>query len=197
VTESYRLLAGGEIKELLGELLERLSNRGVIVDAYIVGGAAMAMHLGRSELTPDVDGIFHPADQVFVEAKAMAAEYDLDPEWINSRAVPFIEFSPESDQGAVRMELRGRPIVVASKRTLLAMKIASSRTKDRADLNRLINDLEMFDADELVELVFEVFGDASMVAPNDPEEVRLLASEAIHRAKLAQAAPSTGGAARP
>jgi hypothetical protein len=76
------------------------------------------------------------------------------------------------------------------------MKIASSRTKDRPDLNRLINDLEMFDADELVELVFEVFGDASMVAPNDPEEVRLLASEAIHRAKLAQAAPSTGGAPR-
>jgi hypothetical protein len=192
VTESYRLLTGEGIKEMLGELLERLSNRGVTVDAYIVGGAAMAMHLGRSELTPDVDGIFHPADEVFAEAEAMATEYNLDPQWINNRAVPFIEFGRSADKDAVRMELRGRPVVVASKRTLLAMKIAASRVKDRPDLTRLIHDLEMYDADEIVDLVFDVFGDASMVAPNDPEEVRLLANEAIHRAKLAQPAPPAG-----
>ncbi|WP_133937659.1 MULTISPECIES: nucleotidyltransferase [unclassified Curtobacterium] len=81
MTEDYRLLSGAEVVDLLGELLERLAGRGVEVETYIVGGAAVAVHLGRDEVTPDIDGLFQPMDEVLVEARAMAAEHRLDPEW--------------------------------------------------------------------------------------------------------------------
>lgn len=56
------------------------------------GDEVIAVHLGRDEVTPDIDGLFRPMDEVLVEARAMAAEYGLDPEWINSRAFSFMEF---------------------------------------------------------------------------------------------------------
>ena len=67
--DDYRELTGDDIRELLGELLDRLARRGVQVEAYLVGGAAMALHLGREELTPDIDGIFAPKDEVLAEAE--------------------------------------------------------------------------------------------------------------------------------
>ncbi|WP_144751249.1 nucleotidyltransferase [Curtobacterium pusillum] len=141
MTEQYRLLSGDEVIELLGEMLNRLAERGVEVETYIVGGAAIAVHLGRDEVTPDIDGLFRPMDEVLVEARAMAREHGLDPEWINSRAFSFMEFSPSDDVEALHTTIHDRPVVVASKQRLLAMKLAASRPKDRTDINRLIVDL--------------------------------------------------------
>lgn len=121
MTEDYRLLSGAEVVDLLGELLERLADRGVEVETYIVEGAAVAVHLGRDEGTPDIDGLFQPMYEVLVEARAMAAEHRLDPEWINSRGFSFMEFSPSDDTEALHTTINGRPVVVASKRRLLAM----------------------------------------------------------------------------
>lgn len=182
MTEDYRLLSGAEVLDLLGELLERLAGRGVEVETYIVGGAAVAVHLGRDEVTPDIDGLFQPMDEVLVEARAMAAEHRLDPEWINSRAFSFMEFSPSDDTEALHTTINGRPVVVASKRRLLAMKLAASRPKDRTDLNRLIIDLDVRTADELVAIAREAYGEHSMTLPDDPAEVRLIAEEALRRA---------------
>ncbi|NQW91863.1 hypothetical protein HQQ88_16340 [Curtobacterium sp. VKM Ac-2861] len=182
MTEDYRLLSGAEVVDLLGELLERLAGRGVEVETYIVGGAAVAVQLGRDEVTPDIDGLFQPMDEVLVEARAMAAEHRLDPEWINSRAFSFMEFSPNDDTEALHTTINGRPVVVASKRRLLAMKLAASRPKDRTDLNRLIIDLDVRTADELVAIAREAYGEHSMTLPDDPAEVQLIAEEALRRA---------------
>lgn len=182
MTEQYRLLSGDEVIELLGELLDRLAGRDIEVETYIVGGAAIAVHLGRDEVTPDIDGLFRPMDEVLVEARAMAAEYGLDPEWINSRAFSFMEFSPSDDTDALHTTIHGRPVVVASKRRLLAMKLAASRPKDRTDLNRLITDLDIHSAEDLVAIARETYGEHSMTLPDDPDEVRLIAQEALRRA---------------
>lgn len=186
---SFRLLTASEIQELLAELLERLDRRGIQVETYIIGGAAMAMHLGREQLTPDIDGIFRPAHEVFVEAAAMATEHNLAPDWVNSRAFSFMSFDPADDKEAVKVNLRGHEVTIASKRVLLAMKIAASRPKDREDTNRLIADLGVTDPDEIVELAFAVFGDNSITLGDNREEVRLIASEALARA--AKAASTT------
>ncbi|TQO18504.1 hypothetical protein FB472_0020 [Rhodoglobus vestalii] len=178
----YRELNGDEIRELLGELLERLAARGVEVEVYIIGGAAMALHLGRQQLTPDVDGLFRPRDEVFAEATLMAEEKNLDPDWVNDRAVSFMAFDPAGDVEAKQIMLHGHPVTIASKRTLLAMKIAASRVKDHEDTSRLIVDLGITDAEEIVDLAFGVFGEDGMTLPNDRGEVRLMAEEAIRRA---------------
>jgi len=182
VSDETRLLTAAEIKEYLGILLDRLAARGVVVETYIIGGAALAIHLGREQLTPDVDGYFRPAAEVFAEAAEMAEEFGLAPDWVNSRAAAFIAFDPADDTEAFQTEIRGHRVTVASKRVLLAMKIAASRVKDRADITRLIRDLGITDPEEIVHLSFEVFGPHSITLGEDRAEVRLLAEEAIRRA---------------
>lgn len=184
MSEDFRLLNGTEIQEFLGILLDRLAERGVVVETYIIGGAAMAIHLGRDQLTPDVDGFFRPQEEVFAEAAAMAKEFGLAPDWVNSRAAAFMSFDPASDVDALRTEIHGHPVVVASKRVLLAMKIAASRTKDRNDTNRLIADLGITDAVEIVGLAFAVFGEYSITLGEDRDEVLLIAQEALDRAAV-------------
>jgi hypothetical protein len=183
LSSGYRELTGDDIRELLGELLDRLARRGVEVEVYLVGGAAMALHLGRDELTPGIDGIFVPKEEVFAEAKAMAGEYGLDPQWVNSAFVAFMSFSPKDDIDAVVIDLRGHKVTIASKRVLLAMKIAASRPKDYTDTNRLILDLGINDANEIVDLALSVFGEGNMTVSEDRAEVKLLAEEALRRAK--------------
>jgi hypothetical protein len=185
VTSGFRLLDGTEIQALLGELLARLDHRGVKVETYIIGGAAMAIHLGREQLTPDIDGIFRPEREVFAEAATMATEHNLAPDWVNSRAFSFISFDPADDKEALTVIIGGYDVTIASKRVLLAMKIAASRPKDRADTNRLIADLGITDPDEIVELAFAVFGEHSITLGESRDEVRLIANEALARAAKA------------
>lgn len=197
MSASYRDLSGSDVRELLGELLERLAVKGVQVEAYIVGGAAMALHLGREQLTPDIDGIFAPEDEVLAEAAKMASEHGLAPEWVNSRFVSFMAFSPKDDVDAVTIELRGHKVTIASKRVLLAMKIAASRSKDYTDTNRLILDLGITDAEELVDLVFSLFGEGNMTVSEDRAEVRLIVEEALRRAARAQTGVALIGTSEP
>ncbi len=183
MSNGYRELNSEDIADLLGELLDRLAARGVVVDAYIIGGAAMALHLGRQQLTPDIDGLFKPKTEVFAEAMAMAEEKNLDPGWINDRAFSFMSFDPADDVDAKQVILRGHTVTIASKRTLLAMKIAASRFKDYDDTSRLIVDLGITSAEDIVDLAFGVFGEDSVTLPNDREEVFLMAKEAMRRAR--------------
>lgn len=180
---SYRELTGGDIHNLLGELLERLHRQGVEAEVYLVGGAALALHLGRTQLTPDIDGIFRPQDEVFAEASVMAAEYNLDPNWVNSNFRSFMAFDPKDDADAVEVMLRGHRVTLASKRVLLAMKIAASRFKDFDDTSRLILDLGINEPEQIVRLAFSVFEEGNMTLPEDRGEVMLLAEEALARAR--------------
>ena len=189
MSQGYRELDGDDISDLLGELLDRLSARGVEVDAYLIGGAAIALHLGREQLTPDVDGLFRPRAEVFAEAAAMAREKNLDPTWVNDRALSFIAFDPAEDVEAKQVVLRGHKVTIASKRVLLAMKIAASRPKDREDTSRLIADLGITSPHVIVDLAFSVLGEHGMTLPNDREEVYFMAAEALGRANRYAAHP--------
>lgn len=180
----FRTLSAEEITDFLTVLLDRLAARGVTVTGYIVGGVAVAIQLGRDERTPDIDGFFRPQTEVFAEAAAMAAEFDLSPDWINAHAAGFIEFDPSDDHDAQIIEVHGHRVAVASPRVLLAMKIASLRPKDRDDISRLILHLDITDPDEIVDLAYSVFGEDSIALSAGRDDVRLDAAEAIYRAQL-------------
>ena len=87
-----RLFTGDELRALLQELGERIDRRGESVDAYIVGGAAMAIGLGSRRATEDVDGLFRPFEVVEQEAASLAIEHGLPANWINQRAFAFMSF---------------------------------------------------------------------------------------------------------
>lgn len=116
----------------------------------------------------------------------MAREHGLDPHWLNERARSFVEFDPANDREAVEVEIRGRRVRLASKRVLLAMKIAAFRLKDHADITALIRDLGIYDAEAITDLVFTVFAEDSVVVHEGREDVLLRAEAAVIRAEKAR-----------
>ncbi|MGJ0223635.1 hypothetical protein ACQUZK_09570, partial [Streptococcus pyogenes] len=99
-----RELSAEEVRELLEELGRRLQAKGVEATLYIVGGAAIALELDTRRVTADVDAIFHPATTVRDEARAIALDRDLPPDWLNDSVRAFV---PGGDVDAVALEIEG------------------------------------------------------------------------------------------
>ncbi|GLK19013.1 DUF6036 family nucleotidyltransferase [Herbiconiux flava] len=177
-----RLFTADELRALLDELGERIKRRGQSVDAYLVGGAAMAIGLGSRRSTEDIDGVFRPAGVVEEEARLMARDHGLPEHWINQRAFAFMNFEME-DAEASSLEIDGMSIRLASPRFLLAMKMAAGRLKDRDDIVALIRHLGITDPDEIVDLAFEIFGEDGVTLTDSRESVRLQAAEMIRLAR--------------
>ncbi len=183
----YRQLSAGEIRELLGELLDRAAADGIEVDIYLIGGAAMAIHLGRDQLTPDVDGLFSPFEEVKRIGQQLAAEHGLDPDWVNGNARPFITFDPTDQRFFDEVQIRGHKLRLASKPALLAMKMARYARKDYADITALIRALGLTLPEQIVGMTYEVLGEESMALSVGRADLTLLARQALARAERAAA----------
>jgi hypothetical protein len=181
VNDGYRQLSAAEIRDLLGELLDRAATEGFEIDAYLVGGAAMALQLGREQLTPDVDGLFRPFDAVVRIGRAMADEYGMSPTWINENARPFIVFDIADERHFIEVSIRSHNIKVASPRALLAMKMARYARKDYADIDTLITSLGLNTAAEIADLTIDVLGIDSPTIPEGRDDLMILATEALRR----------------
>ncbi|RFA13815.1 hypothetical protein B7R21_07655 [Subtercola boreus] len=173
------LFSRDELLELLTELGRRLDARGVTAEAYIIGGTAMAIGLGSSRRTGDIDGWFKPMKEVLEEVRTMAVERGLATDWLNTHASGFMSFSPKDDTGAQSITLKGMRIRLASPRFLLAMKLAAGRAKDAADISKLVNELGISDADELVDLAFDVLGEDGVTLTDSRESLTFQARDAI------------------
>jgi hypothetical protein len=182
MSDGYRQLSAAEIRELLGELLDRAQAAGIDVDAFVVGGAAMALQLGREQLTPDVDGLFRPFDEIALIGRGMAAEHGLSPTWVNENARPFIVFDITDERYFVDVMIRSHTIRVASPRALLAMKMARYARKDYPDITALIGSLGLVTADEIADLTVEVLGGDSLSIPEGRDDLLIRAREALRRA---------------
>lgn len=174
-----------ELRELLEELGKRLAAQGVVSDAYIVGGYAMAVQVQSRRLTEDIDGWFGEFRSVKAEADRLAVERGIPEDWLNEHVAAFISFDPDTDDpDALAIEIDGFRLRIASPRVLLAMKIAAGRPKDAADIRRLIRALHIRDPEQVVEIAFSVFGEDSMTLVDTRESVHLQAREAIRAAYL-------------
>ncbi|MGD8166681.1 DUF6036 family nucleotidyltransferase [Herbiconiux sp. P16] len=181
MTES-RLFSGDELRELLDELGDRIQRRGESVDAYIIGGTAMAIGLGSRRATEDIDGLFRPFEVVKEEASAMAGEHGLPDGWINQSAFSFISFESEDTDARV-IEIGGMHVRLASPPFLLAMKMAAGRLKDHDDIVTLIRHLGITRPEEIADLTFEVFGEDGVTLTDSRESVLLQAEEMIRLAR--------------
>lgn len=165
-------LSADEIRELLTELGRRLSDVGVDATVYVVGGAAIALELDRRRVTADVDAVFHPVTTVRAQAMAMARERDLPANWLDDAVRPFLPGDPGDDVGAVKLELPGISIAIASPRHLLAMKMAAYRPGlDQRDLELLFRVLEVGTSEQVADIAIAVYGEHSVVLPGRDELV--------------------------
>jgi predicted nucleotidyltransferase len=177
-----RLFSGDELRDLLNELGDRIQRRGESVDAYIIGGTAMAIGLASRRATEDIDGLFRPFEVVKEEAAVMAHERELPPGWINQSAFSFMSFELDDTDARV-IEIGGMHVRLASPRFLLAMKMAAGRLKDHDDIVTLIRHLGITHPQEIVDLTFEIFGENGVTLTDSRESVLLQAEEMVRLAR--------------
>ncbi|MHB1534471.1 MAG: DUF6036 family nucleotidyltransferase [Acidimicrobiales bacterium] len=131
------LLERDEIEQLLRELGARAAARGITVEMFLVGGAAMALAYDRGRSTRDLDAVFEPKTAVYEEARRIANERGLPPDWLNDAVKGFMPDRQDAGE-QVRFSSEGISVAVASAEYLFAMKGLSARQEaDGQDLRTL------------------------------------------------------------
>jgi hypothetical protein len=128
------LLDRARIESLIAELGERCAGRGFTVEMFLVGGAAMALAYSRLRTTRDLDAIFEPKALVYEEARRLAADRGLPPDWLNDAVKGLLPDRRDTGE-QVTFSSNGISVAIASAEYLFAMKAASARQEaDGEDL---------------------------------------------------------------
>ncbi len=129
-----------QIISLLDELSRRATLRGVRVEMFLVGGAAMVLVYNTTRTTKDIEGIFEPKMIAYELAAEIARDSNLGlaADWLNDavKVFPFPGDRPD-ETAKVVYENAGLDIRVASPRYLFAMKAWSGGESDEEDLRVL------------------------------------------------------------
>lgn len=162
------LLDRARIQDLFRRLGERLQQRGVVGDVYVIGGAAMALAYDARRATRDIDAVFLPHGIVQDEAHALAAELGLPRWWLNEQASVYV--APGGDPDApVSFDHPGLRVSTASPEHLLAMKAMASRRRDTEDMRFLADLLGLTSPDQVIAVCLRVFPDHAL-----PDRARLV-----------------------
>jgi hypothetical protein len=136
------------IERLIAELGSRCAARGLTVEMFLVGGAAMALAYSRERVTRDLDAVFEPKMAVYEEARHLADEHGLPADWLNDAVKGFMP-DREDDGEQVCFSSVGISVAVASPSYLFAMKAVSARPEDDGDdLLALARILRITDAEQ-------------------------------------------------
>ncbi|GAA1937593.1 DUF6036 family nucleotidyltransferase [Agromyces allii] len=178
-----RLFTADELLELLTELGERLADRDEKVDAYVVGGAAIAVLLDSRKSTEDVDALFSNLHLAIEVGQEIARERGISSHWLNSSIQSYIPtWAKTEDTEAKTLTFGGLTVRLASPRWLLAMKMAAGRRKDAEDIVALIRFLDIHSAEEMADWTIEVHGEGSVILQDSRESLVWQAEEMLRRA---------------
>lgn len=147
-----------QILEALSTLAQRLHEREIQGEMYLVGGAAIALAYDARRATRDIDAVFEPKLTIYEVAAEMAEDLDLPVGWLNDAVKGFL--GGDDPSAAPVLDLPGLRCLVASPRMLLALKVLAHRSgEDENDLRLLASELGLESATEALAVVEEVFGD--------------------------------------
>jgi hypothetical protein len=147
-----------EIIAALTDLAAELQRRGASADMYVVGGAAIALAFDERRATRDIDAVFEPKAVVYEAAASVAEERGLPSGWLNDAVKGFL--AGDDPAATPVLDLPGLRCMVASPRTLLALKVLAHRVgEDEDDLRLLAAELGLRRADEILAVAEKTFGD--------------------------------------
>lgn len=158
-----RPLNGDEIRSLFADLTARLPSNGSHHVVVIVGGSLLAWH-GLRDSTEDVDSTRHIDPELQAAVEEVAADRDLDPDWLNARAAMFVPATFELDACDVLLEHPRLLVLGASLRDVFVMKLYRAQANDVADLIAIWPHTGFTTAREVV----DAFVAAYPHAPDDP-----------------------------
>lgn len=197
------------VRALFHELSQRLADRGVQAQLFVVGGAAMALAYDRHRSTRDVDALFIPAPAVRAAVEEIGATHGLEPDWLNDAAKGFLPGPDQHPQTVFESE--SLLVQVPSPEYLLAMKLHASRgERDLDDAATLFNRLGYATAEQAIDLLSHTYPPGQLLPRHhyiaedvaqraarrraeqetleppaaDEDETRAVAAESIQRAML-------------
>lgn len=107
----------------------------------VIGGAAMILGYGAHRMTDDVDAVMTPevAEEVLPAAAGIAAEFDLDPLWLNQQAMAASLIVPPQVVDKTVFATRSLLLEAPPIEHMLAMKLSAYRRhKDWEDAEILL-----------------------------------------------------------
>lgn len=125
------LLTRTEITALLEDLGRLLDERGVTGSLYVFGGASIALNVDGRRSTTDIDAVIAPANEVLSAARDLARVRGIPESWLNNAGRGFV---PDRAQWDECLVIGGLRVWNATPAMVLAMKQATTRLKDFADL---------------------------------------------------------------
>jgi hypothetical protein len=147
-----------DILRALTALGARLARRDVVGELYVVGGAAIALAFDERRATRDIDAVFEPKLIIYEEAAVVADELGLPEGWLNDGVKGFLA-GPDPWPTSV-FEVPGLRVQAASAEMLLALKCLAHRLGEDDDDVRLLSEhLGLATAEEVIDLVAQVFGE--------------------------------------
>jgi hypothetical protein len=143
-----------QIERLLRNLSGLLTQRGVVGEVALYGGAAMVLAHRARLATKDVDAVFVPKKEVYQAASEVAVACGAEKDWLNDAVKGFLS---DRNETSLLLDLPGLKVFVASPEYLLAMKCMSMRLgkedTDLEDVKFLMNHLKLQRAADVLELV--------------------------------------------
>jgi len=138
------LFSKEELEEALNALVAELVAAGAEAKIQIVGGAAVALQVGREALTGDVDALGASSPPVKAAAKRMADARNWPETWLNDAVNMYISHYDSEADWEVRTDEEGVVVLVARAQLLLAMKLYAGRgRRDAEDIDRLLDECEI------------------------------------------------------
>jgi hypothetical protein len=134
------LFSADDVRDALRELAQELRVANLPATIHVVGGAAVAIQIGRPALTRDVDALHPPSREFTNVVHLIAARRGWPLNWLNDAVKGFATHFDSADDWEPFDEGGTVTVFIARPRLLLAMKLLAARgTRDREDIERLLD----------------------------------------------------------
>jgi hypothetical protein len=145
-----------QILALFAKLDQKMLEAGIEATLFVVGGAAIALSTGTERVTTDIDASYDNPGLSSIIAE-IAAEEGLPKNWLNNSIRHTLSYFGDDEHPKTVYSAQMLSIQVASPEFILAMKLASRRPKDGADIALLMKTLDIASPADLIEIVKKYF----------------------------------------
>ncbi|MCU1364112.1 MAG: hypothetical protein JWM55_1940 [Acidimicrobiaceae bacterium] len=145
-------------------LVDDLVISGVRSVIYVVGGAAIMLHVEREALTNDVD-VLHSSTEIQASVRRVSEAKRWPESWLNDAAKMWASHYDGEDDWEIRCTRGDVSVQVAQPLLLLAMKLLAGRgLRDAADIDLLLVECHIGSLEE-AEAVFDKYYPTEKIAP--------------------------------
>lgn len=154
------------VAEALAALVNELLAGGTEATVRVVGGAAVALQVGREAVTSDIDALYASSPEVEAAVERIAEARNWPRRWLNDAVKMYVSHYDEAGDWTLRTQEGAVAILVARPKLLLAMKLRAGRgRRDAEDIDRLLDACGIASMTDAVELFYRYYPHDEIATP--------------------------------